>query len=258
MSKKITRINALIDILKTKNGASVKDLSEILNVSEMTIRRDLKLLKENKIVNNVYGATIYNPTNQIQKMDESYEFISEYTKHDSAKESIGRCAANLIQPDETIIIDTGTTTEKMISHIKDNQNLTILCYNANALAKLTSKNISLIFAGGYFHPNTQMFESPEGIAFINRTRAHKAFISAAGVHESLGVTCAYNYELATKSAILHSSMQKILLVDASKFGVVKSGLFAELSIFDTIITDDKISPEWQNIIHNAGIELIIA
>ena len=90
MSKKITRINALIDILKTKNGASVKDLSEILNVSEMTIRRDLKLLKENKIVNNVYGATIYNPTNQIQKMDESYEFISEYTKHDSAKESIGR------------------------------------------------------------------------------------------------------------------------------------------------------------------------
>ena len=53
-------------------------------------------------------------------------------------------------------------------------------------------------------------------------------------------------------------MQKILLVDASKFGVVKSGLFAELSIFDTIITDDKISPEWQNIIHNAGIELIIA
>lgn len=103
-----------------------------------------------------------------------------------------------------------------------------------------------------------MFESPEGISLIKKTRATKVFVSAAGVHENLGVTCSNNYEVLTKQAIINSSLEKILLVDSSKFGVVKSAYFADLDDFDTIITDDGISNEWKEIIHTKGIKLIIA
>ena len=65
MSKKLERINQLIIIIKEKNGASVKELAHLLGVSEMTIRRDLQILNSNHIVNNVYGATIYNPSNTL-------------------------------------------------------------------------------------------------------------------------------------------------------------------------------------------------
>ena len=68
-----------------------------------------------------------------------------------------------------------------------------------------------------------MFESVEGIGLYGRTRASKMFVSASGVHEKLGMTCAHNYEVVTKKAALESSLQKILVADSSKFGQVRPG-----------------------------------
>ena len=102
-----------------------------------------------------------------------------------------------------------------------------------------------------------MFESPEGIDLIRKTRATKAFVSAAGVHETLGVTCSNNYEVLTKNAILSSSVEKILLVDSEKFGIVKSAYFADLNTFTTIITDSGVSDEWKARIKEMKIQLII-
>ncbi|MDU5176048.1 DeoR family transcriptional regulator, partial [Clostridium sp.] len=77
MSKKLQRANKIIDILKEKNGATVKELSLTLGVSEMTIRRDLEILKSNNIINNVYGAAIYNPSNNIEKLESFYDIENE-------------------------------------------------------------------------------------------------------------------------------------------------------------------------------------
>jgi DeoR family deoxyribose operon repressor len=101
-----------------------------------------------------------------------------------------------------------------------------------------------------------MFESPEGINLISRTRSDKAFVSAAGVHAELGVTCANPYELETKKAILSSSKTKILLVDSSKFGKTKIAYFADLRDFDMVITDTEIPTEYSTIIKNLDITLI--
>ena len=253
------RANKIIDILKEKNGATVKELASILNVSEMTIRRDLEVLKNNNIVNNVYGATIYNPSNNIEKLESFYDIENEVVKQENQKLKIGKAAVSLINEDDIVIIDTGTTTEKLAASISSDIKMSALIFNTNILNELVKKkNINLIFSGGYFHPNTQMFESPEGISLIKKTRATKVFVSAAGVHENLGVTCSNNYEVLTKQAIINSSLEKILLVDSSKFGVVKSAYFADLDDFDTIITDDGISNELKEIIHTKGIKLIIA
>ncbi|WP_294395448.1 DeoR/GlpR family DNA-binding transcription regulator [uncultured Clostridium sp.] len=259
MNKKLQRTNKIINILKEKNGATVKELALTLGVSEMTIRRDLEVLKSNNIINNVYGAAIYNPSNCIEKLESFYNIENELIKHENEKIKIGRLAASLINEDDIIIIDTGTTTEKLAEFINDNKNISVLIYNTNILMALSKKkNIKLIFSGGYFHPNTMMFESPEGISLIEKTRATKVFVSAAGVHENLGVTCSNNYEVLTKQAIIKSSLEKILLIDSQKFGVVKSSYFAELTDFDTIITDSGISEEWKNTINDLGIKLLIA
>ena len=258
MNKKLNRTNKIIEILKEKNGATVKELASMLNVSEMTIRRDLKILKSNNIVNNVYGATIYNPSNNIDRLESFYEIENETIKHENEKIKIGIAAANLVTDNDIIIIDTGTTTEKLAENISSDISITALIYNTNILNALSNKkNINLIFSGGNFHPNTQMFESPEGIDLIRKTRATKVFVSAAGVHENLGVTCSNNYEVLTKNAILSSSVEKILLVDSEKFGIVKSAYFADLNIFTTIITDSGISNEWKARIEEMKIQLII-
>lgn len=258
MKKKFERLNSLINILKENNGASVRELSAALNVSDMTIRRDLELLKQKNLVINNYGAFFYNYTNN-KEIDDAYALNSAAIENPSQKYLIGKCAAGYINDQDILIIDTGTTTEAFAREISNDINATILCYNRNILNLLYDKpNISLILAGGYYHPNTEMFESSEGLSLISHTRANKVFISAAGIHETLGVTCSNSYEIAAKQAIFKSGVEKILLADSSKFSIVKSSYFANLCDFDTIITDSGITDKWIQIIRELGITLHIA
>ena len=155
-----------------------------------------------------------------------------------------------------IIIDTGSTTARILPYLPENMNLTILSYNANVLIELRHKpGIQLLFCGGNYHLNTEMFESEEGIAFIRRIRANKAFLSAAGIHRELGITCANTYEVATKQAVISSSSQKILVSDSSKFGRLRSAYFCDLDEIDTIITDHSLPKDWRDELSQRKIEL---
>lgn len=260
MSKKYERINKLIQILKECQGASVKELSDKFNVSEMTIRRDLYILIRQNIVINQYGAFFYNEENQkaMENLDDKYALDNAVTSNVDKKMRIGSFAASLVCENDILIIDTGSTTEFLANGLASNLKATVLCYNRNILNHLVDKqNISIIFAGGYYHENTEMFESVEGLSLISHTRANKVFISAAGVHETLGVTCANNYEIATKQAIFKSGVEKILLIDSSKFSIVKSAYFANIEDFDQIITDHDINSEWIQQIQSKNIKLHI-
>jgi DeoR family deoxyribose operon repressor len=137
------------------------------------------------------------------------------------KRKIGRKAAELINPHDVIIIESGSTAEQVARAIPEDMPLTLICYSLNVLQAVARKpKINIIVAGGHYHSDTLMFESPEGIALLQRNRAIKAFISAAGVNLSLGVTCLHDYERNTKTAVLQNALTKILIVDSSKIGKV--------------------------------------
>jgi len=257
MKKKYERINHILEMIKSSNNISVKELASQLEVSEMTIRRDIEILKSRGYVTTLYGAVIYTG-NAASGLGEGYHLHDAKVAHNEEKARIGAFAAKLVENDDILIIDTGSTTEPLARSLNPDLDITVLCFNHNILNVLLDKpNFNLIFSGGYYHSNTQMFESREGLSLIKRTRATKVFISAAGIHKTLGVTCANNYEVATKHAIFNSSVKKILLADSSKFSVVKSAWFAEISDFDMIITDSGIPKEWIDYIHDLDITLHI-
>ncbi|WP_312642212.1 DeoR/GlpR family DNA-binding transcription regulator [Hydrogenoanaerobacterium sp.] len=256
MNKKTERINQLIEILKVRSFVSIKELALMLGVSEMTIRRDLKILEQNRIAENVYGTSVYNPAHTVSKNDNEYNLFSEVEKQNIQKDSIGRFAASLVEQGDIIIVDTGTTTERIVPYLPTNSDITVLCYNINILMELRrNPGVKMMFAGGHYHSNTQMFECAEGIDFIRGLRAQKVFVSAAGVHAGLGVTCIENYEVPTKRAILKSSLERILVADSSKFDVVRPAYFCDLSEINTIITDSGLSEEWKQRITDMGIVL---
>jgi len=251
------RIKDIINIIRLKNVVNIKELTKKLHVSEMTIRRDLDLLSQDNIVELIPGGAIFKPSVDLERDEEKYFITHEETRRIREKMRIGQKAASLFEPNDTIIIDVGSTTEYLAKFMREDIPITILCFALNILVEVYRKrNCNPIFAGGYYHENTLMFESPEGINLISRTRADKAFVSAAGVHAELGVTCANPYELETKKAILSSSKTKILLVDSSKFGKTKIAYFADLHDFDMVITDTEIPPEYSTIIKNLDIALI--
>ena len=254
MGKKEDRQENLKEIIRRRSAIAITDLAALSGMSTVTARRDVEDLVAAGFAENIRGMVFYrNP----DKPD-YYTLSVADTKNAHEKRAIGKAAADMIEDGELVIIDNGTTTGQMAAQISFSKRATILCYNINVMMNLYQKpNISLIFCGGFFHPQSQMFECPESLEIIRRTRAGKVFVSAAGVHESMGVTCASEYELANKKEIIQSGMKRILLADSSKFGVVSPWYVGELTEFETIITDRGLPEAWQERIRNMGLELLL-
>ncbi len=252
------RLKSIINLLEVKKVVHIKELMERFKVTEMTIRRDLRILKDDMIVELIPGGAILKSYTDSEEEYENYLITHAETKRIREKARIGQKAASLIKPNETIAIDVGSTTEHVAKFIHENIPVSVLCYGLNILVEIyRKKNCSPIFAGGYYHDDSMMFETREGIDLIKRIRADKAFISAAGVHSNFGITTVNNYEVDAKQAVMHSSKSNILLTDSTKFGKTRMAYFAELQDFDMIITDSEISDEYRSIIAELGIELIV-
>jgi DeoR family deoxyribose operon repressor len=258
MDTRKARLNSTVNILKLRNGATVRELAAELAVSEMTVRRDLAALAEDDLVTLIHGGAFLNPRGSGAFEESRYSLRHEESRHRAAKMRIGAAAADLVEPRDIIIIDAGSTTEFLAADLPADLPLTILCYSLNSLMAVHRRSrCRLIFPGGYFHANTLMFESAEGLELIRRSRATRAFISASGVNDRLGVTCSNAYEVAAKKAAINSSLQKILVVDSSKFGRVRSSYFADLEDFDAVITDEGIPPAYRDALAAAEIRLHI-
>jgi len=259
MIKRTTRLSEIMNRLRVHNGSTVQELAHYLDVSDMTVRRDLKLLEDRGYVKTFHGSVVYNRGMQPADEESIYSVDVAGTQNAAQKQSIGRRAAELVEPDDTLIIDLGSTAEALARALPLGMPLTILCYGLNILQEVSRRpDTDLYFAGGHFHEDTLMFESDEGIELIRSIRATKAFVSAAGVSSRLGVTTVNSYESKTKRAALESSLTRILIVDSSKFDRVSSAYFADLTDFHTIVTDTGIDTEHREALQKLGINLILA
>lgn len=258
MKKKDIRLNELIELLRINKKIPIKDLGNKFNVTEMTIRRDIEILQSSNIVNLIHGIVFLNESHATSEENLDYLVIQQQSIHDDEKERIAKFAAKMVEPGDTIIVDVGTTTSKIIKFLPTNFPITLICFSVNSLVEALKKNFEkLMFSGGIYHPGNQVFESDETIAFLENIRSSKVFVSAAGVCENLGITCINQNEVALKKTSIKNAMVKILLVDSSKFRVVKNAYFADLSDFDIIITDKGITEEWIEIINSHKIQLHI-
>lgn len=255
MNRRRERIATIIQLLQVQNAASVRELAERLSVSEMTIRRDLNLLARDNIVKVLHSGAVLNP-GSLGGYQPRYSLAEAGSQRVEEKMRIGRRAAFLLGEGDIVIIDSGSTTECLAKNIPEELALTVLCYALNILVEVHRREkCSVVFAGGSLHENSLMFECAEGVRLIRRYRANKAFISASGVSDKLGVTCTNLYETEAKKASIHSSLQRILLVDSSKFGKIQPAYFAELDAFTSVITDSGIPEEYEELVRSLGIDL---
>lgn len=256
MSNRRERLAAIVEILQVQNAATLAELADHLSVSEMTIRRDLNLLAQDNIVKVLHSGAVLNPGSVGSSR---YSLTEAGAQRRELKMAIGARAASLLEEGDIIIVDGGSTTEYLAKSIPDTLQLTVLCWALNILVEVHRRETcSLMFAGGSLHENSLVFESPEGVELINRYRANKAFLSASGVSEKLGVTCTNAYETEVKRASIRSSLDRILVVDSSKFGTIQPAYFADLSEITTVVTDSGIPAEYAEHIRGLGITLHIA
>lgn len=253
------RLDRVVEMLKQENGLPVQMIADRLAVSHMTVRRDLETLVEKQLVRLIHGGVLLNPDVFSVSRAGAYSLIAAGSVNAQQKRRIGAMAAGLIEPNDTIIIDIGSTTEWIARYVPENMSLTVLSYGLNIVTETARRpGCTSVFAGGILYPDTLMFDSPEARTLMGRYRANKAFISAAGVSRDLGVTCVNAYEREMKLIALESSEQVILVADSSKFGVVRPEYFADLSAFSLVITDDGLSEEHKSAFSEKGPDVLLA
>ncbi len=244
----------LIGLLKQRGYCSVVEMSQLLNVSPMTIRRDLHMLHEKQIVEVTYGGARF-----IASKRSEPDFDIRAREHLAEKQAIGKRAAELfIEEGDVVGIDSGSTTLEVVRNLP-NIPLTIVTHSlaaANVVAQ--NRRYSLIMLGGVLQHEANCLCGPQAIAALHTLYINKLFLSTSGLLPPDGLSCNHLPDAEVKQALISSSRQIILCMDSSKIGRAYLARFATLNAIDTLITDNGISDESREVIEQQQIQIITA
>jgi DeoR family transcriptional regulator, deoxyribose operon repressor len=257
--KRQSRLDSLQDIIVRANSTTIKDLAEQLNVSAMTIRRDMEVLESAGLVRTYRGGVIVAERHARTGGTSAYSLASAETAHADEKREIAKLAATLVEPGDVLFLDAGSTVELILDYVDPLLEMTVFCYSLNVLNLVAGrKNTRIVFAGGVYHADSQNFESPEGLQLLKRNRSSKAFISANGIRVDLGVTSSGQFEIPIKRAAIETSAKACLIADSSKCGLVRTGHFADIEDFNLLITDSGLPAEMRELFAERGVEVMTA
>lgn len=248
-----SRHKKIIEILAKEKEVKVQELSERLNTSAVTIRKDLKQLEGNRLLfRNHGGASLESPYINDRHVNEK-EFM-----HSTEKNAIGKEAASIINDDQYIIIATGTTVLALARYINPLKKMTVVTSAINVATELLSNpNIEVLMLGGYIRHNSNSVIGHYSEMILKETACSKLFLGVDGIDLDYGLSTTNASEAHLNQQMIKSSKDVIVLADSTKFDKKSFGRICGLEQVDQIITDKNISKENEKKIRSMGILLTI-
>lgn len=248
------RRQKILELIEDRNSITVVELCNLLYVSDMTIRRDLRVLANEGLLEHVHGGAL-------SRRGRSYEppYLIRSTKAIEQKEMIGRRAAELISEGDSIGLDVGTTTLELAKAMIGIPNLTVVTANLAIVDELSvAPNIRLIMTGGILRKEESSMIGHIAQRTYEEFKLDKAFVGIGGLHLEAGLT-EYNLEDAlVKKAQIGNAGQVIVLADSTKFGQTCFASIAPIEVVDILITDRDAPQEMVDALTAKGVEVITA
>ncbi len=231
----------IIELLRRDQALSLRQMSDALGVSISTLRRDVDALCERGHLERTHGGAI-NPTS-LRAGPELHHDIASGVEG-PAKAAIGRRAAGLIRPGQTVILDSGSTTAAIARAARDAGTPFTAITNDLAIATLlsASPSIRLLVTGGEIRPGTSTLLGADALQYLQRLRADLAFIGAHAI-SSTEMSDTSPELAAVKKVILSAADVTVLVVDSSKVFSRAFCSFGGLRLIDRLVTDDRIDPD---------------
>ncbi len=242
----------IMNWLHKRGSAHISELSDFLNVSKNTVRRDLKRLQEQGAVRLTHGGAVLNRESPMGPplSDREVQFIEE-------KRRIGEKANTLIPDGASVLLDAGTTTEQIAVALHDRSGLTVITNGLNIIVHLAdASELVAVSTGGTINTITRCFVGFHAEQFLSQFHVDLAFVSAGGVTES-GVTNTNTAEVQIKKMMIEISDRTYLVVTHNKIGRTALAPFADLGSIDAIITDDKADSAVLDVLRGGGPEIIV-
>lgn len=241
-------------ILDRLNGAGivhVADLSKELDVTVVTVRKDLKLLEDKGLLYRSHGsATLSSPYVNDKPVNEKKLVRVE------EKMKIAQAAVELVEEDEAIIIGSGTTVGSFAQMLPKNQKLTVLTAAMNVtLALIDAAEVEIVQLGGVVRKSSSSVVGNYAEEMMRNFACSKLFLSVDGISLDFGLTTSHMMEAHLNAQMIQSVQKTIVLVDSSKFGKKGFGKICNLEDIDMIITDAGIPDHYKEKIEEMGIEV---
>ncbi len=231
----LERQNFIISKLKEDRRVEVNNLSKLLEVSELTIRRDLDALEEQGVLLRSHGGAILN-SDRGNEPDYSGKVQSNAVE----KVAISRVVANYISNGDTIFINSGSTCTEIIRQIVSmDLKVTIVTNNMEAYI-FANRNCKFVFIGGEYREQSRCTVGCSAIAHIERIRANKAIIGTDAISFEYGLTAHNEQESFIAKVMIENCFgTKFVVADSSKVGNVLSFVTSSVEDFDYFVTDEK-------------------
>ena len=232
--------------------SSLEELSEKVDVSVSTVRRDLMLLESKGAIRRTHGgARLVAP-----KTDE-FAFAARDTHQLDEKEIIGQATAEVIQPNQGVIIDAGTTAYHVAKHLsgKISHVITNSLPVANQFA--SDSSVEVMVTGGVIYPRLGVLVGPSAVESLSKMHADVAVMSAGGITLD-GITNSHALLIDIQREMLKSAQRIIFCLDHTKFGRRSVSHLCGLAEIDTVVTDAQAPTDLIAKLRKAGVEVVVA
>lgn len=243
-------------LVKERGSVQVAPLAERFGVSMQTIRKDLRFLAMRGVMERSYGGAI--SADAVNVMAEP-AVETKRSSHADEKIRIGRIAAAMVKPGESVVLDSGTTTLQIARFLPDDEDITVLTNDIDILITLAAKErLNIVMLGGMLRRKNRAFYGAQTVAALEELRVDKLFLGVDGFDIDCGITTHYEPEAMLNRKMVGAAREVIAVTDASKFERVCLHRIIPLENIHHLVTSGHVPEEVQGAsarlgftIHNA-------
>jgi DeoR/GlpR family transcriptional regulator of sugar metabolism len=247
------RRRAVLDIVNREGRITISDLTSRFGVSAVTARADLDFLTEHERVVRSHGGAVRCGETAIDA-----PLDVKCSLHHDEKMRIARAAVGLVRPGQTILLDSGTTTQEVARALNQSgMNVTVVTHALNIAMELSqSPHITLIMVGGLLRRISQSFVGPQAQSTLARLHVHHFFLAVDGLDFEAGLCTPDVLEAELDATMIRIAKETTVVADSSKIGRPSLSVIAPLSSIHRIITDRAILAEHRSALEAKGLDVI--
>lgn len=249
MEQRRNRIVAFINDRSSIHFAELKQ--ELPDVSDMTLRTDLKVLDEEKKIIRVHGGAKAVTT----VLGNDDKLVLREVRNVSEKEQLVAKALKLIRPGTTVFLDSGSTTTLLARNLPDQPMILLTCSLTVAMELTRLEQAEVFVIGGTLNRNSRSMYGQVAIEQLARVRIDQAFMGVTGYDDN-GFNCGHAEENALKRFLISRAGENVLLMDSSKVGKSSTFTFCTLDQADTLVSDENLPEEFRTLCENHNVSVL--
>jgi DeoR/GlpR family transcriptional regulator of sugar metabolism len=249
------RQSRILAELERTGAVRVSQIAELLGVSDMTVRRDLKAMQQAGMLVKVHGGARV----RHEKSAAEPGFAIKSQRQQAEKEAIARVAADLVEPGSAIAVSAGTTTYTLARHLGRVPDLTVITNSARVaevIEQAGSDSTTVLLTGGQRTPSDALV-GPLAVAAWRSLHVDTCFLGVHGMHPETGFTTPNLLEAETNRAMIDAASRLVVVADSSKWGTVGLTTMAQLHEANVIVTDAGLDEEAAAILRSEIDEVIL-